>query len=119
MRGMRVNDNLIPILDISLGALKTLTLGPQFKIPKSRAIDKKSLCNKLVEYRGEQEKKSAGAPTTSAADAIATPPFNDYRYLNNVLWRLHHQICNSCMVTTKAQFRPRISRRPTTLHQPP
>jgi hypothetical protein len=83
LRGVRVDGELVPIVDINLDELKTLTSKTRFHIPKSRRMNKKLLCEKLVAFRGEQEKKAA-APTTTAADAsnLATPPFNDYRLLN-------------------------------------
>ncbi len=82
MRGMRVDGNLIPILDINLTELKSLASKSRFHIPKSREMDKKTLCEKLVEFRGEKEKKAAAPTTMADTSELATPPFNDYRLLN-------------------------------------
>lgn len=77
LRGMTVDGEFIPTVDISLTSLKKLA--SRFGIKKGRSMLKITLCEKIVVFRGEQEKKQQQKKDQPDDDDAA---INDYRFLN-------------------------------------
>lgn len=82
LRGIRVNGELVPTVDITLTDLKILGAKNRFNIKGCRGMDKKTLCNMLIKFRGDKEKPAAAGVTAAEDSPDANAPFNDYRFLN-------------------------------------
>ena len=83
MRGIRVDGELVPTVDITLGDLKILGAKTRFNISGCRKMDKKALCDAVIKFRGDKETKSnARADASAAVEDTPNAPFNDYRFLN-------------------------------------